>query len=246
MSRAARIKSESGYYHVIVRGIGKQLLFEEDNDCLHYLELLKRFSKETGITICAFCLMENHVHLLIHDPDHHLSTFMKKLGVSYSIYFNQKYGRTGHLFQDRYQSENVESEEYLVTVFRYILNNPQKAGICPADSYKWSSYKHYGSTGSFVDTSVFTDLIGNKQEYTAFIAAKADDQCMDIQEPKLKDKQAQEIIKNLLNNDSGTIIQSFDAQKRNEIIKLLRTNGLSIRQIERLTGISRGIIQRLV
>ncbi|MBQ6343258.1 MAG: transposase [Anaerolineaceae bacterium] len=245
MARTARKLSELGYYHLIVRGIGKQILFEEHSDYLHYLSLLKRFCKETGVTICAFCLMENHVHLLAYDPEQKIPLLMKKMGVSYSAYFNKKYERTGHLFQDRYLSEPIESEAYLLTVFRYILNNPQKAGICAADAYEWSSYKLYGSNSSFVDTSAFVELIGDKAAYAAYIAAKNEDICMDVHQPKIGDKNAKTLLGDLLDVESGTELQSVDRDKRDKAIKLLLENGMTIRQIERLTGISRGIIQRL-
>ena len=113
--------SSSGYMHIITRGIGRQLLFEEDQDYLHYLAVLEKYSLETAVYICAYCLMENHVHLLVHGESEQIILFMKKLGVNYAGWFNWKYERTGHLFQDRYKSEPVEDDGYLLTVFRYNL-----------------------------------------------------------------------------------------------------------------------------
>ena len=103
MARQARKLSDSGYMHVIVRGIGRQLLFEEEKDHFFYLDSLERYSQALKVTVCAYCLMENHVHLLLYDKQDQISCLMKKLGVRYSYYFNQKYDRTGHLFQDRYR-----------------------------------------------------------------------------------------------------------------------------------------------
>ena len=91
MSRHIRPISESGFLHVITRGIGKQLLFEEREDYLSYLSRLEKFSKETKVVICAYCLMENHVHLLLLDQNRQTAVLMKKLGVSYAHYFNKKY-----------------------------------------------------------------------------------------------------------------------------------------------------------
>ena len=104
MPRQARVKSESGYTHLIVRGIGRQVLFEAREDYQFYLAILERYSHETEIQVCAYCLMENHVHLLVCDANARIALMMKKLGVSYSQYFNRKYKRQGHLFQDRYLS----------------------------------------------------------------------------------------------------------------------------------------------
>lgn len=83
-------------------------------------EILERFSKETGVSICAYCLMENHVHLLVHDMGTDTSKLMKKIGVSYSAYYNGKCERSGHLFQDRYRCENINDDRYYMTVRPYI------------------------------------------------------------------------------------------------------------------------------
>ena len=165
MPRQARELSESGYYHLIVRGIGRQAIFEDGEDYAFYLSRLSRYSREASVSVCAYCLMENHVHLLVRDEKGHMSPMMKRLGVSYAHYFNQKYARVGHLFQDRYMSESISNETYLLVVLRYILNNPQKAGICRAEDYAWSSYALYDREDAFVDTSVFHELLGNTERY---------------------------------------------------------------------------------
>ena len=243
MPRYARQHSESGYLHIITRGVNKQILFEEPKDHIHYLNLLKRFSLETDVTICAYCLMENHVHLLICDKQKNVSLFMKKLGVSYSYYFNAKYHRTGHLFENRFQSRVIEGENYLLTVFRYILNNPRDAGICSAAEYKWSSYGKYGLKGSFVDTSVFQEMLGSFEEYAAYINAKYEDEDP-VREISHDDEWAKAVIRDTLGIESGSVLRSYDWARRNEAVRMLKQKGLSVRQIERLTGINRNAIQR--
>ena len=262
MPRAARIKCEYGYYHLTMRGVSKQIIFEERSDYIHFINLLKRFGSETNVRICAFCLMENHVHLLTHDPDDHVSLFMRKLGGGYSWYFNHKYERTGHLFQDRFGSVAIESEERLLAVFRYILNNPHKAGICSASEYEWSSYSRYGDPNSFVDTLVLKELLGSFQEYAEFINTDDEGQgdgsqyvpmrdignrplCPDISQKQSHDDEwAKTVIRETLHGQSGMVIRTYDWQKRNEILRELKTKGLSLRQIERLTGISKSVVQR--
>ena len=154
MPRSARIMSRTGYMHVIERGIGKQVLFESADDFKFYLDRLKKYCLETGVKVCCYCLMNNHVHLLLHGDLNSLSLTMKKIGVSYSWYYNKKYSHVGHLFQDRYISEPVENEVYFLTVFRYILQNPQKAGICRTSKYSWSSYNIYDNVPEYMDLSV--------------------------------------------------------------------------------------------
>ena len=90
LARQARQKSFTGYFHVIVRGVGKQILFEEDKDYGYYVALLDKYSKETKVDICAYCLMENHVHMLVHDASDDLAQFMKKMGVSYATYYKNE------------------------------------------------------------------------------------------------------------------------------------------------------------
>ncbi len=244
MARQARKLSESGYMHIIIRGIGKQLLFESDEDRTFFLGSLEKYSQDLKVTVCAYCLMENHVHLLLYDTQQQIPCMMKKLGVRYSYYFNQKYDRTGHLFQDRYRSEPVEDDTYLLTVFRYILKNPEKAGICRASDYRWSSYALYGDRESFVDTSaVLEPLLGDRTAYAAYIAETADDECLEYTPSRHDDAWALKVIHRLLHGQSGTVLQKMDREARNEALRRMKKAGLTVRQIERLTGINRGTVQ---
>ena len=246
MARQARKISSNGYLHVIVRGIGKQILFEEPRDYDYYLYLLEKFSKDTEVSVCAYCLMQNHAHLLLHDEKGNTPLFMKKMGVSYSHYFNVRYERTGHLFQDRYLSEDVKNDAYLLSVFRYILKNPQKAGICAVEDYPWSSYKLYGKTSTFVDTSLLCGILGSFENYAEYIAEDDGTAHIEYESQKKDDNWAKDIIGRTLGAESGTVLQSYDRAKRDAAIRTLLEEGLSIRQIERLTGISRGVIQSII
>ena len=247
MPRRSRLQSETGYLHIITRGIGRQLLFEDSADYSYYLWLLEKYSSETGVVICAYCIMQNHIHLLVLDRQNAVPLLMKKLGVSYSYYFNRNYERTGHLFQDRYKSDAIKDNSHLLGVFKYILRNPEKAGICSAEDYAWSSYRLYGKAGSFVNTEVFRDILGSYENYARFIAEELDDSIVITEgEPvRVSDKAVESVLLKTLGTVNGTVLQSFDKAKRDGAIKALREAGLSIRQIERFTGISRGIIQRI-
>ena len=245
MARKPRGGSFTGYYHIIVRGVGKQILFEDERDFSFYLTILEKYSTETKVSVCAYCMMENHVHLLVCGEKDDLALLMKKTGVCYAAHYNRKYERTGHLFQDRYMSEPVESKNYLLTVFRYILNNPVVAGICPASEYLWSSYRRYGDKDSFVDTALLKGWIGGWEKYAEFIAEKNCDRCMEYVTEKKDDEWAKREIQAILGMESGTLLKSYGKHERDEAIRKLKHAGLSGRQIERLTGIGRGIIQRL-
>ncbi|GAA0442109.1 hypothetical protein GCM10008983_18990 [Lentibacillus halophilus] len=144
MARKARVKSKSGIYHVMLRGVNRQEIFHEDEDCEKYLEIIKKYKARTAIKVYAWCLMNNHVHLLLKEGNEPLATTMKRIGVSYVRYYNWTYRTTGHLFQGRFRSENVETSTYLLTVTRYIHQNPVKAAIrTKVDKWKWSSCLGY-------------------------------------------------------------------------------------------------------
>ena len=133
MARQARKFSSSGIYHVVNKGTGNQIIFEEDIDYQTFIYFMTYYKKKFNIKILAYCLMENHFHLLLLDNDHKLSNFMQNLEGSYAMYFNQYHKRCGHFFANRFKSETVEDNQYFTNVLHYILKNPQKAGI---DNYK--------------------------------------------------------------------------------------------------------------
>lgn len=250
MSTKYRRLSNSGYYHLIIRGNGKQILFECNSDRTKFLSSLQKFSKENEIKVSAYCLMDNHVHILACGEQNHIAKFMKKIQLSYVRYYNNKYERTGHLFQGNYFSEPVNTDQYLLTVFRYILCNPVKAGYPSVYSYPWSSYALYDSKSTFVDTSIFHGMLGNSKNYLNFIQGGCDRKILEegnlrYENRKHDDDWALDMIRFLFNIKSGTILQEYSRQKRDQAIALLLRKGLSHRQIERLTGISRGVIGRV-
>ena len=243
MARTARLKSESGYQHIIIRGIGKQILFEEDMDYKYFISLMRKYSEETKVRVCAYCLMDNHVHLLIHDTEDTISLFMKKLEVSYAGYYNHKYERTGYLFQDRYKNELVDDEIYFKTVLRYILQNPEKAGLQKTEKYRWSSFSSYYSGGTFLEDKLIREIFNSEEYFRDYVLTNTTDECLEF-ENKKDDEWAKSILKNRFGLESGTIVQTYDRKSRDEILQKMKKAGLSIRQIERLTGLNRGIIQR--
>jgi len=144
MSREARKLSSTKIYHVMVRGNRRQDIFLEDEDRLKFIEILKRKKQKGEYELYAFCLMNNHVHLLIKEKNEQLSQIMKRVNISYVNYFNQKYKLIGHLFQGRFKSEPIEDENYLLAVLSYIHHNPLNAFIINnLEDYPWSSYCLY-------------------------------------------------------------------------------------------------------
>ena len=245
MPRSARRGSKTGYLHLIIRGNNRQILFEDEEDRKFFIKRFGQYCRETGIRISAYCLMENHVHMLVNDQNGTVGTMMSRLDSSYARYYNGKYERCGHLFQGRYLSEPIDNEVYLLTVFRYILNNPWKARICPASEYRWSSYKAFFRENTSMDLGFVKARFRTAEAYREFIGTENEDECMeDRQETKYADGKARGMLCECLGVKSGADLQKMERKERNEALRKLKDHGLSVRQIERLTGISRNIIQR--
>lgn len=247
MPRKAREKSKSGIYHIMLRGNNRQTIFEDDEDRKIFLSHLEKCLNETGAIIYAWCLMNNHIHLMIQLVEQDISLIMRKLGAKYVYWYNRKYDRVGNLFQDRFKSEQIEDEKYFLTVLRYIHQNPVKAGLCSNISdYRYSSYPEYikPQRRQLTDTSLALGMmkIADLEKYHQ---ERYDDKCLDIRNIKrINDNDAKEIILMLSGCNLVTQLKSMERETRNEIVCQLKEQGLTIRQIERLTGINRGIIQR--
>ena len=248
MPRLPRQKSESGIYHIMLRGINQQVIFEEDEDYFKFVDTLENYKEVSGYKLFAYCLMSNHIHMLIKVEKEDLELIMKRIAGSYVYWYNWKYYRKGHLFQDRFKSEPVEDDEYFLTVIRYIHQNPVKAGLVKSiDDYRFSSYNNYvAEEGGVIDFDYTLSLI-KKEDFIVFNNEKNNDFCLDIthKEFRLNDSDARKIIKKVSKCNSLTEFQELSQEQRNKIIKMLKQNGLSIRQISRLMGISKGIVEKI-
>lgn len=248
MPRVARKKSSRQIYHVMLRGINKQQVFLDQEDNRYFTGLLKRFKEQCGYEIYAYCLMGNHVHLLIREGDG-MSTgdIFRHIGSAFVYWYNIKYERSGHLFQDRYKSEPVEDEKYLLTVFRYILMNPVKAGLCGRpEQYPYSSAAEYldGNDG-ITDTALICGILG-EEGVKEFICRENDDRCMEMDEmprKRVTDEEARKMIELELGSLMPAAGKAKERTTLNTSIRKLVHAGVSIRQLSRLTGLSKKIIE---
>ena len=140
-----KISYQGGYFHIYNRGNHKKDIFLEEDDYLRYLERLRKSKDKYNISVICYCLMPNHIHLLVRqDSEAPISRFMSSLHTSYSMYFNLKYDRVGHLFQGRFKQKEVDKDEYFLLVTSYIHLNPLKNGLVEnLEDYQWSSYPDY-------------------------------------------------------------------------------------------------------
>lgn len=248
MPRLPRQKSDSGIYHIMLRGINQQVIFEDAEDYIKFIETIEKYKTVSGYKVFAYCLMSNHIHILLKVGNEELDLIMKRIAGSYAYWYNWKYYRKGHLFQDRYKSEPIEDDSYFLTVLRYIHQNPIKAGIVKSiDDYRFSSYNDYIEEDSYIVDLDFAFSLMKKDEFIAFNKEKNDDICLDIdpKEFRINDSDARKIIKKVSKCDNATEFQELPQEKRDKFIRKLKEKGLSIRQISRLTGISKGIVERI-
>jgi putative transposase len=145
MPRTARVFIENACYHIIVRGNQKQAVFKEYADYEYYLGLIHKYKLRYGCLLYSWCLMNNHVHLVLESPikPRNISSFMHGLNQSYAMKFNAKYNKSGHLWQNRYKIFVVLKNDYILNLISYIEYNPVRAKIVlnPED-YQYSSYKY--------------------------------------------------------------------------------------------------------
>jgi len=141
MPREARFLAQKVFYHIVSRGNQKQKTFLDKRDYRYFLSLVKKYKKEHKIALYGFCLMPNHVHLVVQPSlPENLSLFMKSLNHGYAQYFNFKYDKCGHLWQGRFKSMIIESENYLFDCIKYVEFNPVRAQLVnTVHNYAWSS-----------------------------------------------------------------------------------------------------------
>lgn len=235
-----------------MRGINRQTIFEDDEDKFQFLKTLEKYKSIGEHEIYSYCLMNNHIHILWKESESEsLSTVIKRISSSYVYWYNLKYDRSGHLFQGRFKSEIVEDESYFLTVLRYIHQNPVKAGIVVnVYDYRWSSFHEYLGYRKIVDIDFALRLFSKNREkgiriYIEYMQEKNEDQCLDIYATiKRPDQEVRDALKQLgIANIS--VLQQMEKRDRDIILaKLKAIEGVSIRQLSRITGISRSVIGR--
>ena len=193
MVQSPRKYASSNIYHVVARGVCHCIIFEDDKDRGRFLDYLDEVLKNNRGTLLAWCLMDNHYHLLLKVDQARLSEAMKWLNSSYALYFNSTHERDGHLFQGRFKSEPVETDEYLLTVIRYIHQNPVKGGIVPTCDFRWSSYRSYlgrctAEHRQITSPDCGLHLLGGKDAFIRFHEMQNPNcRCIDTEETRISE-----------------------------------------------------------
>ena len=252
MVRQARRISNTGTYHIVFRGVNHCHLFEESEDYERFLNLFASIKADLGLSVYAYCLMSNHAHILINvKTPGDMVVLMRRLLGPYASWFNNKYQRSGALIADRYKSECVESDPYLLSVIRYIHQNPVIAGIVKRqDGYRWSSYCEYTKGRPLLADKQFVlelfslDSSKAAKEFEVFhqIAEENDYSLPGVQRRSEEDVRSEMIA--VLGDMNLHSIGSLQKPERDAMLSALRKHGFSIRQIERATGVSRRIVEK--
>lgn len=171
MSRQLRIEYQGALYHVTARGNSKSAIFINDDDRCKFLETLDSCTKAFNYICHAYCIMNNHYHLLIETPDANLSAGIHRLNSIYAQYFNKQYDRVGHVFQGRFKAILVQRDDYLLELCRYIVLNPVRAGVVnhPGE-YKWSSFSSTIDNAKLYDSFLTTEWILSQFDYDLSLA----------------------------------------------------------------------------
>ena len=256
MPRKSRQTSKNGVYHVMLRGINRQNIFLDKEDYWKLIKILHQQitpKDEQGEPLpprCffyAYCLMPNHIHLLIKQNNESIGRVLKSIGIAYASYFNRRYERVGHLFQDRFRSEPVDELIYFLTLFRYIHQNPIAGGITKrVRDYPWSSWIEYESPEKCKLPVCNTAAVFKKVSFETLEGL--------VNEPLPKsavilefgkedrDQLAEEKLRNYLFDQFGIsdpqTLGSLPESERIDILQEAHHHGFSIRRLAHLTGLS--------
>lgn len=265
MPRRSRFHSLIGVYHIMMRGNEKKNIFIDNEDKNKFLHILFDKKIVSGYRLYAYCLMNNHIHLVLRECNEALSICMKRINVSYAYYFNKKYSRIGHLFQDRFKSECIDNEQYLLSATNYIHNNPVKAKIVdnPGD-YPWSSYNSYiniTDNSLLIDRDEILSLFSSNsklavRDFVLFSQKSSDDHFIDYPVDDAKKdliinslSAAKNYIERYLDNHGISLDKIKDKANislRNNLIAYIKSNSnLSIREIGSLLNLDRNMVRRV-
>ena len=244
--RLSRKDYDASFFHVLVQGHNKEYIFEKDKNKKKYLKLMKENEKE--IEILAYCIMGNHVHMLIHTSKiDDMSKFMHKVNSEYAMYYNYiEKGRVGSVYRDRYKSEPIYDERYFFKCINYIHKNPVKANIVSkCEKYEYSSYNDYINKIGCAGKEMLKKLFNN-QNYIEVLNMynKNVNLFLDIE----KENKIDDAINDYLEITNKKIIQILDDEKnlKNLIMHIKNITNVTYDEIQEKFNISRNRIANIL
>ncbi|NLX83640.1 MAG: transposase [Clostridiales bacterium] len=240
-------------YHIMLRGTNKQNIFHDQEDYQCFLKGLEKYRLLCGFHLYAYCLMPNHVHLLLREDEEGevIGSIMLRLTTWYVYRYNTKYERSGALFEGRFKSEPVEDDRYFLTVLRYIHRNPVKAGIARSPSqYPFSSFQRYEShdADQLIEKDLLLSLI-DQNSLQAWHEGTDREQCLEVSETRkhnrLTDESALQVMKKAGKIDHMEQFKQLNEKRQAATIRQMLHSGASYRQTVRLTGISMALVRKM-
>ena len=191
MARQPRKESGTGYYHVMLRGINRDFFFKHENDKRVFMELAAEQQDVNLIHLAGWCIMDNHVHMLVKAEKLAMSKAIKVISLKFAARYNRSHQRTGPVFGDRYRSENIEDDTYLLGALRYIHCNPVKARMTGnVAAYQWSSYSDYTNGITYISEEQKSFILGlfggNVQSFVDFHTRPDDIEYLESREDVMK------------------------------------------------------------
>jgi len=248
MPRLARnIIEEAKYYHIMVQGIGRDYVFDDDDWKGYYLRCMQEKSNTAEVKIIAFCIMGNHAHALLKaEKIDKLSKFMHLTNSAYSRYYNSINKRVGHVFRNRYRSEPIKNAIQLINCLVYIHNNPVKAGIVEkAEEYRYSSYINYLTQKGIVDFKEAAKLFDISPENVREIMKEESfNNWMEHDDKEYESKE--DVLKELMKSFNINKGKLEDELLLKFAIEIHRRCGTSYREIAQFLGVGRERLRMLV
>lgn len=247
-------RTVTGFYHVSARGIGKQIIFETDDDRWEFLELMRECCRDAQVTIVAWCLMGDYVDLVLLDYEDEMSAAMQRLLLTYARRFNKRTGRAGCLFRERFERRSLDTDWQVMEAIRSVHADPQEAGVSLIEHYPWSSFAEYlraydnDMTRGFSDPSCVLELFGSAEGFIAHSLSTPDDgepAMPELEETEWERRTFAEKLAKGLGVPLHEVKAASSAQ-RNIAILGLHDAGFTVRQIERYTGIGKSTVSRIV
>jgi len=259
--RYPRKYSKTGIYHIMLRGNERKNIFINEEDKGKFIKIVFKKKTREAFKLYAYCIMDNHLHLVIKEQKEPISRIIKRITTSYAYYFNNKYKRVGHLFQDRFKSETIEDEPYLLSVIRYVHNNPEKAEITKKEKYRWSSYSNYidilNHHAEIPEIKEILELFSSDREkalkeFINYSNKYEEKNFLEIKETiksEIDEENVNEYINEYLESRSlkkEKLKKRENVRERENLIEqLLRRSNLSKRKISILIGVNRETVRKV-
>lgn len=238
MPNKRRQESSTGFYHVIVKGINKERIYDQYRERSYFKRIISKHFKKYQVEIYAFCIMSNHAHVMIRAEIQELSMFMARILAEYASYYNYKHHRNGHVFQNRFTSECIESEAYFWNCIRYIHMNPVKANMVNSPlHYKYCSMReYYTETPILVHeraVSIYKNHFADKAAFEAFHQKRQYEVFADIPD-EVKEQQLEIAI--LIFEKMS---EQYNLELKQEILERQELRREYISQLQKILGISK-------